>query len=76
MGISENLTNLIFHNFLCKRQAHKKAQPDVVVHACNPSTQKAEARRSKVQSLPGLNSKIMSKKIQGLGVVLSGRTLY
>jgi hypothetical protein len=34
----------------------------VVIHACNSSTQEAEARGLKAQSQPTLNSKTLSQK--------------
>jgi hypothetical protein len=36
--------------------------PGMVVHACNPSNQEAEAGGSWVQGQPGLNSKTLSPK--------------
>jgi hypothetical protein len=34
----------------------------MVVHACNPSTQEAEARGLRAQGQPGLYSKSLTKK--------------
>jgi hypothetical protein len=44
-----------------------KALPGEAAHACNPSTQEAEAGRSQVQGQPGLRGQTLSQNCPGTG---------
>lgn len=60
VGYIEN-ERFMYHLWLRLKCGHRL---DTVAHACNPSTQEAEAGKLPIQSQPGLHSKIVAKTKQ------------
>jgi hypothetical protein len=69
-GLTKNFNIILLgekNSLVSRQEAVEKKQlpePGVMVHACNPSTQEAEAGESPIQGQPGLQSKTLSQTKQ------------
>jgi hypothetical protein len=60
--VVECLSSIVSSRVQTQVLPKKKMELGMVVHACNSSTQEAEARGKQVRGQPGLDSKMVSQK--------------